>query len=158
MLLTFPLSWLTFFERMTNESSTFILQIKRKKVWTRCLYGYALCPGQDIILYCKFIKETLQYRWCTIQGFITPSGTISTLSGLTDWQAAHALEEGRQTVTITEFLVMVRVLWPSLDLIWTSSKGKICDWCIIHELHGTHSIVLISFDPIFEMYLRMHVK
>lgn len=31
-----------------------------------------LCPGQDIILYCKFIKETLQYRWCTIQGFIPP--------------------------------------------------------------------------------------
>lgn len=38
---------------------------------------YVLCPGQDIILYCKFIKETLQYRWCTIQGLIPPADTIS---------------------------------------------------------------------------------
>lgn len=60
--------------------------------------SYVLCPGQDIILYCKFIKETLQYRWCTIQGFIPPSA----LSAHTQ-TSLRAAGEGSQTVTITEF-------------------------------------------------------
>lgn len=62
---------------------------------------YVLCPGQDIILYCKFIKETLQYRWCTIQGFIPPPApSVHTQEG-PRWLLSAG--EGRQTVTITEF-------------------------------------------------------
>lgn len=75
----------------------------------------ALCPGQDIILYCKFIKETLQYRWCTIQGFIPSPAPLSAQTLNPRWLPAAG--GGRQTVTITEFLVMVRVLWPSLHVI-----------------------------------------
>lgn len=45
--------------------------------WNLATNSNTLCPGQDIILYCKFIKETLQYRWCTIQGFIPSPAPLS---------------------------------------------------------------------------------
>lgn len=61
---------------------------------------------QDIIVYCKFIIETLQYRWCTTQG-----GQYASDSFL-DPQTL------RQRVAIKPLpllsLVMVRVLLPSL--------------------------------------------
>lgn len=43
-----------------NYLLPFLFQIKKKRKmkWN----SNALCAGQDIILYCKFIKETLQYR------------------------------------------------------------------------------------------------
>ncbi len=53
---------------------------------------YVLCPGQDIILYCKFIKETLQYRWCTIQGVIPPPAQSAHSSGLTDSGGPRGLQ------------------------------------------------------------------
>lgn len=52
-----------------------IISVSPHRLWTRqepAALHWALCPGQDIILYCKFFKETLQYRWCTIQGVIPP--------------------------------------------------------------------------------------
>lgn len=52
------------------------LSYRLQPKWELTANSYILCPGQDIILYCKFIKETLQYRWCTIQGFI-PSPALS---------------------------------------------------------------------------------
>lgn len=75
-----------------------------------------LCPGQDIILYCKFNKETLQYRWCTIQGCI-PSPSLAQVSAHSILCGSTPAGEGCQTVTITEFLAMVRVLRPSLYVI-----------------------------------------
>lgn len=55
-----------------------------------------LSSRQDIIVYCKFIIETLQYRWCTIQGVNTPP-TVSC------GPANIVTESGGETVTITEF-------------------------------------------------------
>lgn len=114
--------------------SIFVLQIPDKAGPPRS-NTYVLYPGQDIILYCKFIKETLQYRWCTIQGFIPPPAP----SAHAQASLTARCRGGQSNRYHYWVLVMVRVLWPSLNVISAGGMkiaGYVC----------------------YEMYLWMHVK
>ena len=84
-----------------------------------------LYPGQDIIIYCKFVMVTLQYRWCTIQGLIPPPDTITTHTSC--WRLeARRWQSNRYHYWV---LAMVRVLLTPLNVIativytWTDAAG-----------------------------------
>lgn len=102
--------------------------------------GSVLCPGQDIILYCKFIKETLQYRWCTIQGFIPPPALAAhTGEGVSLTARCRGGQSNRYHYWVS---VMVRVLLPSLNVVSTARM----------------KMVIVLWDKIKSMWLKKKWK